>query len=113
MVCQARSNVIPCRSTVRSGSTEPDRSRLSQLPSRVADACGRGVDFSIAVGRKGGIRFAVAEAEIALSAGASRSGASRDSGLMLAVTRAHSDASSGLSERTGSDALGQQDECLA
>jgi hypothetical protein len=105
----ARSRLSPCRSTILSGSIPPERSRRSQVESSVSErtAVDRGAAGRLACpdgrGRCGSAWAALP---------GSFSG-SRDSGRIVAATRAHSFSSSGPSERTRSRALGKQDERLA
>src|SRR5437773_2481047 len=113
---------------MRSGSTAPERSRRSQLASRVVPGRGR----SSSPGGGGGPPKAVegvwSPARRPLHRSPAASGSlprtgedclflsdvcwsflSRNSGSIVAVTRAQSATSSGLSCRTRRDALGQQD----
>src|SRR5207248_1760456 len=112
-------SVMPWRSRMRSGSTAPERSRRSQVASRVfLPSTGRGTGREADGG--GGPRWerrvgGAPPPSFAFGSGWPPSpsrggvGGSRDNGWIVAVTRSQSSASSRLSRRTGPYPLGQQD----
>src|SRR5437868_13462605 len=113
MAAQAVSRFMPWRSSTRSGSAEPTRSFLSQLPSSVFSPMG--TDFG------GTVEEGCAECFTSFGAFAvpyffsvcCGADASRDKGRIVPATRAHSCASSGLSDRTRGDPFRDQDQDLA
>lgn len=123
----AWSRLWPCRSRIRSGSTDPLLRRLSHPPSSVLGIAWR--RGGGARGRRGGggagLGFVVTDGVVAgAGAGADAvssvpvSGRSRDNGRINAVTRAHSACSSADSGRTGPrqsrrNPLGQQQQCAS
>ena len=117
---RGRSRARRCRDCGREGRRRGrlDRARAAAAGPSCRRACrpasagrrsgGRGCGDAGLGGRRDGLRLRrLRRLGSALASG------SRDSGRMVAVTRAHSSASSGLSERTRRGALGQQDQRLA
>ena len=111
----ARSRLSPCKSTMRSGWIEPELSFRSHVPSSVWPM---GADRRRS-SRTGRWQFRFGGTDGGAPpppplAVPSRSGedfrSSRDSGRMVAVTRAQSSASSGLSARDTGGALRHQDQ---